>query len=224
MADQKLTALTEDTSPSSSDLAYTVKDPAGTPLSRKATWLNVLKGAALGVLTSNGDLFTRSAGALTNITRASLAADSAFTGAFAPLSVIQFSKPTDGATRASTTIGSLSTPWTDSITTTSALPGVKYDVDISGTNSADNIYWVALACDGTIVDKAIIYGAGGGTRTNRGHLGGVHTPSTGAHTYEVLVGGGGTETIQSVVSTSTDGTILTSKGVSSMQLQLVATA
>lgn len=224
MADQKLTALTEDTSPSSSDYAYTVKDPGGTPLSRRATWLNILKGAALGILTTNGDLLTRTAGAAAAITRANLAADSAFTSAFAPLSVIQFSRPTNGATRASTTIGSLSTPWTDSITTTASLPGVKYDVAISGTNSGDNIYWVALACDGTIVDRAIVYPAGGGTRTNRGHLEGVDTPSTGAHTYEVLVGCSGTETIQSTVSTSTDGTILTSAGVSSMQLQLVATA
>ena len=35
MADQKLTALTEDTSPSSTDIVYSVKDPGGTPLLRK---------------------------------------------------------------------------------------------------------------------------------------------------------------------------------------------
>ena len=80
MAD--LTDQTEDTSPSSSDIGYSVKDPAGTPLPKKATWLNILKGAALGVLTSDGDLFTRTSGALARLTRASLAADSAFTGTY----------------------------------------------------------------------------------------------------------------------------------------------
>lgn len=85
MANSKITDLTADTSPSSSDLLETVKDPGGTPLSRKATLLNVLKGAALGVLTSDGDLFTRTSGALARLTRATLAADSAFTGAYAAL-------------------------------------------------------------------------------------------------------------------------------------------
>jgi len=41
MADQKLTALTADTSPSDSDIIYGVKDPGGTPLSRKLTWTTV---------------------------------------------------------------------------------------------------------------------------------------------------------------------------------------
>lgn len=84
MANSKITDLTADTSPSSSDLLETVKDPGGTPLSRKATLLNVLKGAALGVLTSDGDLFTRTSGALARLTRASLAADSAFSSLYAP--------------------------------------------------------------------------------------------------------------------------------------------
>lgn len=93
----ELPDLTEDTSPSYSDIGYTVKDPTGSPLDHKATWLNILKGAALGVLTTNGDLFTRAAGALTRITRsdladsliadtdlaADLAANAAFTGAYA---------------------------------------------------------------------------------------------------------------------------------------------
>lgn len=37
MADQKLTALTEDTAPTADDLIYSVTDPAGTPASRKVT-------------------------------------------------------------------------------------------------------------------------------------------------------------------------------------------
>lgn len=90
MADQKLTALTEDTAPASTDYAYTVKDPGGTPLSRRATWLNILKGQALGILTSDGDLFTRAAGVLTRITRASLAGDSAFSSVYVAKSVTGF--------------------------------------------------------------------------------------------------------------------------------------
>ena len=44
MADSKLTALTEDTAPTSDDLVYTVTDPGGTPASRKATLTNLGKG------------------------------------------------------------------------------------------------------------------------------------------------------------------------------------
>lgn len=42
MADQKLTALTEDTTPASTEVMYEVKDPAGTPLDRKVTIANIL--------------------------------------------------------------------------------------------------------------------------------------------------------------------------------------
>jgi len=42
MADEFLTQQTEDTAPSLTDLAYTVKDPGGTPLSRKSTWQTIL--------------------------------------------------------------------------------------------------------------------------------------------------------------------------------------
>ena len=43
MADTKVSALTDDTDPQPADLLYTVDDPAGTPLSKKATVQNVLK-------------------------------------------------------------------------------------------------------------------------------------------------------------------------------------
>lgn len=85
MANSKLINLTNDASPSSTDIGYTVKDPGGTPLDRKATWLSILSGASLGLLTSDGDIFTRAAGAAARITRANLAADSAFTSAFPPI-------------------------------------------------------------------------------------------------------------------------------------------
>lgn len=48
MADEKLTLLTEDTAPSLTDLTYTVKNPAGTPLSRKGTHQRIL-GLAGGI-------------------------------------------------------------------------------------------------------------------------------------------------------------------------------
>lgn len=89
MADQKVTALTEDTSPSAADVTNSVKDPAGTPLDRKVSWLNAVKAGLLGVLTTNGDLVTRTAGAIARITRADLAADAAFSGTYAPLSAVQ---------------------------------------------------------------------------------------------------------------------------------------
>ncbi len=61
MADTKLTGLTEDTSPSSTDLVYTVKDPGGTPLSRKSTFANAAKALTAGsdteVQYNNGGVF-----------------------------------------------------------------------------------------------------------------------------------------------------------------------
>src|SRR5688572_3860023 len=44
MADAKVSALTEDATPTVDDLVYTVHDPGGTPASRKATIANVLSG------------------------------------------------------------------------------------------------------------------------------------------------------------------------------------
>lgn len=41
MADQKLTQLTEETSPSNDDLVYHVDDPSGTPTSKKMTWTTI---------------------------------------------------------------------------------------------------------------------------------------------------------------------------------------
>lgn len=42
MVDQKLTELTEDASPAVTDITYGVKDPGGSPLSRKLQWDNIL--------------------------------------------------------------------------------------------------------------------------------------------------------------------------------------
>ena len=49
MANQKVTALTEDTDPTSDDLVYVVNAPGGTPGSRKVALSNIHKGALSGV-------------------------------------------------------------------------------------------------------------------------------------------------------------------------------
>ena len=46
MADQKITALTENTTPVSTDLVAVVDDPAGTPATQKMTLANLLFGLA----------------------------------------------------------------------------------------------------------------------------------------------------------------------------------
>jgi len=59
MADQKLTALTADTSPTTDDLLYVVNDPSGTPGSRKVTIANVLalsSGDAMEGVLQNGKI------------------------------------------------------------------------------------------------------------------------------------------------------------------------
>lgn len=43
MADQKITQLAEETNPATSDIVVIIKDPGGTPASRKATILNLIK-------------------------------------------------------------------------------------------------------------------------------------------------------------------------------------
>ena len=42
MADVKITELPEDTSPDSADVTITVDDPGGTPVTKKATWANII--------------------------------------------------------------------------------------------------------------------------------------------------------------------------------------
>ena len=44
MADKKLTALTEDTSPTTDDIVYVVNNPGGTPAAKKVTLANLLTG------------------------------------------------------------------------------------------------------------------------------------------------------------------------------------
>ncbi len=140
--------------------------------------------------------------------------------------VIQFSKPTHAVTRASTTLGALSTPWTDTITTTNASQGVRYEVAISTQCSSDEVLYAAITRAGTIIDRVGIYTAGGGSRENRSVLSGIDLPASAAtHTYEIIVASnsGNTVTVNSTVSTSTAAS-LTADGVSSMQLELVETA
>lgn len=63
MADQKITALTADASPTGDDLIVTVQDPGGTPVNRKVTLANLatyLAGALTGLGASNISNRTRS--------------------------------------------------------------------------------------------------------------------------------------------------------------------
>jgi hypothetical protein len=53
MADTKTTALTADASPSPSDIIYSVKDPGGSPLSRKVTYDNA-RSSAMGIARASG--------------------------------------------------------------------------------------------------------------------------------------------------------------------------
>lgn len=54
MADTKVTALTELTTPAGGDLLYIVDDPAGTPLSRKVTVTNLFANASPITVASGG--------------------------------------------------------------------------------------------------------------------------------------------------------------------------
>jgi len=72
-AGQKTTALNEDTSPTSTDIGYTVDDPGGTPTSKKATWANIVtKAHGLGNYKA---LYTDGSGVITGL---SLGADDTF--------------------------------------------------------------------------------------------------------------------------------------------------
>jgi hypothetical protein len=55
MADTKISALTEDTSPAVDSLVATVDDPAGTPASRRTTLANLAKGLGSATLTHQTD-------------------------------------------------------------------------------------------------------------------------------------------------------------------------
>ncbi len=53
-ADTKVSAMSEDTTPAGTDLLYTVKDPATTPVSRRSTIRNVTEAGFNNVITANG--------------------------------------------------------------------------------------------------------------------------------------------------------------------------
>lgn len=64
MADAKVTALTETTSPATSDLVYVVTTPGGTPASKKCTIANLKTAMGAPVALASGS-YTRSAGTYT---------------------------------------------------------------------------------------------------------------------------------------------------------------
>lgn len=61
MADTKVTGLDELTTPAAGDMLYIVDDPAGTPLSKKVTFSNLLAGVS-GDLTTHEALTTTAHG------------------------------------------------------------------------------------------------------------------------------------------------------------------
>ena len=58
MADQKITALVEDTAPANTDLAVIVEDPAGTPVTKKVQLKNLLRALFTKVATLASDVST----------------------------------------------------------------------------------------------------------------------------------------------------------------------
>lgn len=69
MANTKVSAKTEDTSPALTDLAYSVKNPGTTPVSRKVTWTNI-RNLFLGTGSAAGDFSVYSGTAWTKRTLA----------------------------------------------------------------------------------------------------------------------------------------------------------
>lgn len=65
MADSKLADLTATTTPATTDLAYLVVDPAGTPLDRKVTVGNLLKANGSGLVVVDMDRVLRTSGNIT---------------------------------------------------------------------------------------------------------------------------------------------------------------
>lgn len=61
MADSKLTALTEDTSPGTDSVIYTIDDPAGSPVDRKVTLSNLFSSlyASLSITLTNKRITVR---------------------------------------------------------------------------------------------------------------------------------------------------------------------
>lgn len=122
--------------------------------------------------------------------------------AAAASSGILVSTPTDGTTRSSSTLGSLGTAWTDDITV-GASEQIKYDVRISAQVSTGRMY-MAVAVDGTIVDRRQLYSGAGAVETNAS-LHGVHDPGgAGTYTVEVYLASdaAATVTVNSVVDTT----------------------
>lgn len=68
MADTKITGLTADTAPATTDVTVTIDDTAGTPVTKKVTWLDVFK-TLLGGWSALGDLvYGGASGAPTKLT------------------------------------------------------------------------------------------------------------------------------------------------------------
>ena len=139
--------------------------------------------------------------------------------------VVQVSRPTHGTTRASSALGSLVDPWTDTITV-AAGESVRYTVTLSAQCAGNETMYMGLRVNGVLIDSCPFYTAAHGGNENRVDLSGVHTPAEpGELTLEVLVASnsGSTVTLSSVAATTLP-LLSTRNGVSSMQLEKVLAA
>ena len=67
MADAKITALTEETAPISSDIAAMVDDPGGSATTKKVTFDNIAKSSCLGGLMVRMDITGLTGGTATDL-------------------------------------------------------------------------------------------------------------------------------------------------------------
>lgn len=120
---------------------------------------------------------------------------------------MKVSKPLDGVTRASTTLGSLGTPWT-AVQTVPAEVVVEIDFTVSWQISVNDVAYFAVARDGTVIFKTgPLLVADVGTRTNSAHFRWVdESPTLGDVTYEVYAASAsGTLTIMNAGSGTSTG-------------------
>ena len=135
---------------------------------------------------------------------------------------LYISNPTDGVTRSSTTLGALSTAWEDTLYVPNGY-GIRYRVDVSMACAGDEVLYLALIENSTLVDRTTVYQTNPSTFTNRGYLNGV------------ILGAGDADSIMRVYVASHSGSEITvhstadtgltidpnGKGVSIMTLELV---
>lgn len=140
-----------------------------------------------------------------------------------PTSQVELYAPAAQVTRASATLGAMSTAWTDDITLGSG-ESIRYDIKVPYQTSGNERVYAALMVDGTMVDRTQWY-SGGGDVEQHMLLRGIYSPGAAAtYTCEVYIASnsGGTMYVQPTMSTSTSTANNTDKGAQ-MVLEAVTT-